>query len=80
MNTTCVLENKSSTRISELRDLLGHDVLLLPCEGKKPDGKWKHLTIEAMNDPRYLQALATGNVGVALGARSGGLRLRGAPA
>ncbi len=73
MNTTCVLENKSSTRISELRDLLGHDVLLLPCEGKKPDGKWKHLTIEAMNDPRYLQALATGNVGVALGARSGGL-------
>jgi len=33
----------------------------------------KTLTAEAMNDPAYLAKLGTGNIGVALGARSGGL-------
>ena len=58
-----------------VRELLGLDALLLHCEWrtKKPVGKWKHLTIEAMEDPRYLARLGTGNIGVVLGPKSGGL-------
>jgi len=61
--------------VTSLRDLLGNDVLLLHCKcgEKKPVGRWKHLTAEAMKDPAYLARLGRGNVGVALGARSGGL-------
>ncbi|MGA9779657.1 MAG: bifunctional DNA primase/polymerase, partial [Verrucomicrobiia bacterium] len=75
MNTNCALEIESSTRISELRELLGQDVLLLqwPLGSKGTPRKWGHLTIEAMNDPRYLERLSTGNVGVALGEKSGHL-------
>jgi hypothetical protein len=61
--------------VAELRELLGNDVLLLHCQRgtKKPIGRWKQLTISAMNRPDYLAKLATGNIGVVLGARSGGL-------
>lgn len=75
MNTSCALEIEPSTRISELRDLLGYDALLLhwPLGSKGTPRKWGHLTIEAMNDPAYLEKLSTGNVGVALGDKSNGL-------
>lgn len=60
--------------VGELRDLLGHDVLLLPwpkgCKGTKR--KWGHLTIASMT-PAYLKKLEGGNIGVALGERSGNL-------
>lgn len=58
-----------------LRDLLGHDVLMLswPNGSKGTHQKWGHLTIESMSDPEYLATLRTGNIGVALGERSGGL-------
>ena len=61
--------------VNELRDLLGHDVLLLHCKSgtKRPVGKWKELTVDVMADPAYLARLQTGNIGVALGQRSGGL-------
>jgi hypothetical protein len=60
---------------NELRELLGLDVLLLPCKSgtKKPVGKWKELTAAAMADPAYMARLDNGNIGVALGQRSGGL-------
>lgn len=61
--------------VNDLRDLLGYDVLLLhwPLVSKGTRRKWGHLTIEAMNDPAYLEKLSTGNVGVALGDKSNGL-------
>lgn len=61
--------------VNEFRDLLGHDVLLLHCKSgtKRPVGKWKELTVDVMADPAYLARLQMGNIGVALGQRSGGL-------
>ena len=61
--------------VGELLDLLGSDVLLLHCRlgTKKPVGKWKDLTADAMSDPDYLARLGRGNIGVVLGQRSGGL-------
>ena len=61
--------------VNELRELLGNDVLLLHCKyrTKRPAGKWKELTVNAMADPAYLARLQTGNIGVALGQTSGGL-------
>ena len=61
--------------VGELRGLLGPEVLLLHCRTgtKKPVGKWKHLTADAMADPDYLARLGRGNIGVVLGQRSGGL-------
>ncbi len=73
---TCYTDDRTvSTPIERLRELLGKDVLLLhwPLGTKGTPQKWGHLTIEAMNDPRYLEKLATGNVGVALGQKSNGL-------
>jgi hypothetical protein len=66
---------KTQNNVHELRDLLGHDVLLLhwPLGSKGTRKKWGHLTIESMHDPDYLEKLSTGNVGVALGAKSNGL-------
>lgn len=60
--------------IVELRDLLGHDVLLLawPKGSKGTTKKWGHLTVAAMT-PAYLKKLEHGNIGVALGAKSGNL-------
>ena len=61
--------------VKELRELLGHDVLLLHCKPrtKKPSGEWGKLTIADMEKPDYLVKLEHGNIGVALGAKSGHL-------
>lgn len=60
--------------VTDLRRLLGKDVLLLAWPlGKKGDRRrWKHLTADSMDD-LYLQKLGVGNIGVALGSVSGGL-------
>lgn len=59
---------------AEWRDLLGHDVLLLlwPLRSKGTRRKWAHLTVADMT-PAYLAKLERGNIGVALGAKSGHL-------
>ena len=61
--------------VKELRDLLGYEVLLLPWpKGSKGDKrKWGHLTVGDMEKPDYLAKLDHGNIGVALGAKSGNL-------
>src|SRR5262245_503888 len=61
--------------VQEIRDLLGDDVLLLswPWGFKGTNRRWKHLTIDKMKDPEHLARLRTGNIGVVLGERSGGL-------
>ena len=60
--------------VSELRELLGHDVLLLawPKGSKGTKKKWGHLTVASMT-PAYLEKLERGNIGVALGEKSGNL-------
>jgi len=60
--------------VTEWRELLGHDVLLLgwPIGSKGTPKKWGHLTIASMT-PAYLAKLERGNIGVALGAKSGNL-------
>lgn len=60
--------------VSELRDLLGHDVLLLawPTGSKGTRRKWGHFTVASMT-PAYLKKVELGNIGVALGEVSGGL-------
>lgn len=57
--------------VKELRDLLGHDVVLLHCKTrtKIPVGDWGNLTAADMT-PEYLQKLDRGNIGVVLGAKS----------
>ncbi|MDC0219063.1 bifunctional DNA primase/polymerase [Verrucomicrobia bacterium] len=62
--------------IDYLRNLLGQDVLLLPVrrDTKKPTGKWRHLTIADMANPKHLTKLnRAANIGVVLGEVSGGL-------
>ena len=61
--------------VKELRDLIGHDVLLLawPKGSKGFPKKWGHLTIADMEKPDYLAELELGNIGVALGVISGNL-------
>jgi Bifunctional DNA primase/polymerase, N-terminal len=61
--------------VKELRELLGHDVLLLawPTGSKGTKRKWGHLTIADMEKPDYLANLERGNIGVALGVKSGNL-------
>lgn len=59
-----------------LRNLLGHDVVLLPVvHGQKRPmiSGWQHKTSEDMQDADYLAALSNGNIGVLLGAPSGNL-------
>lgn len=60
--------------VKELRELLGLDVLLLawPKGSKGTKRKWGHLTIADMT-PDYLTKLERGNIGVALGVKSGNL-------
>jgi hypothetical protein len=60
--------------VDELRELLGHNVLLLAwTKGSKGTmKKWGHLTVADMT-PAYLKKLEHGNIGVALGAKSGNL-------
>lgn len=56
-------------RVHHLRGLLGKDVLMLPwpfgLKGNKT--QWKHLSVAAMADPKYLAKLEAGNIGIALG-------------
>ncbi|MFL6519181.1 MAG: bifunctional DNA primase/polymerase [Chthoniobacterales bacterium] len=61
----------------EIRDLLGHDVVLLPIpkgeKGPRVKG-WQKTTIERMSDASYIEKLnAGGNIGVLLGKASGNL-------
>ena len=60
--------------VSEWRALLGYDVLLLPWpKGKKgTKRKWGDRTVADMT-PDYLAKLELGNIGVALGVKSGNL-------
>jgi hypothetical protein len=60
--------------VKQLREILGDDVLLLawPKGSKGLPKKWGHLTIASMT-PGYLAKLEHGNIGVALGAKSGNL-------
>lgn len=62
--------------VIELLGLLGEPVLLLnwPSGKKGTQKKWKHLeAATVMKDATYLQGLEKGNIGVALGDKSGGL-------
>jgi hypothetical protein len=59
--------------IPELIRLLGPAVLIAWPKGTKgTNRKWKHLTLAHMT-PEYLAKLPNGNIGVALGAKSGNL-------
>ena len=62
-------------RVARLRKILGDDVLLLPWpKGSKGTAiRWGHLTAADMDDPKHATKLERGNIGVALGAVSGGL-------
>ena len=62
--------------IRKLMDLLGEPVLLLswPLGKKGTQKKWKHLEAATdMKELAYLRKLGEGNIGVALGDKSGGL-------
>ena len=65
-----------AAHVSELIQLLGEPVLLLswPLGTKGAKQKWKHLKAETdMKDSAYLLKFENGNIGVALGDKSGGL-------
>jgi Bifunctional DNA primase/polymerase, N-terminal len=67
--------NSSNARqsIQWIPDLLGHAVLLgWPLGTKGHPKRWSHLTVANMT-PAYLKKLERGNIGVALGAKSGNL-------
>lgn len=70
------MKPEKAKTIEKLRDLLGRDVLLLswPKGLKGGRTRWKHLTSSAMDDPVHFAKLEWArNIGVALGAVSGGL-------
>jgi hypothetical protein len=72
MNTATV----PPSHVLELIQLLGEPVLLLawPLGSKGDKIPWKHLDNKTtMSDTRYLYKLGGGNIGVALGDKSGGL-------
>ncbi len=60
--------------VSELRELLGQNVVLLRCQTrtKKPIGEWGRLTVADMT-LTYLHKLEGENIGVVLGEKSGHL-------
>jgi len=65
-----------ANHITILIQLLGEPVLLLgwPIGKKGTQKPWKHLeAATAMKDAAYLRYLEKGNIGVALGDKSGGL-------
>ena len=73
---TCTLEVEPSTRITELLELLGDDVVLIPVlpDTKKPAVKnWQRLDTTSMMDAKHLRSLERGNIGVLLGRASGNL-------
>ena len=62
--------------IGELRDLLGHNVVLLPVPTREKHPYitgWQNTSLDRMADPAYLAQLCRGNIGVLLGEASGGL-------
>jgi hypothetical protein len=65
----------TAPHVANLIKLLGEPVLLLswPAGVKATKKKWGHLTVEDMKRPAYLAQLAHGNIGVAVGEKSGGL-------
>ncbi|NDB95331.1 MAG: hypothetical protein EBZ78_04120 [Verrucomicrobia bacterium] len=68
--------NKSRTTLTTLRNLIGPDAALIPVDpGKKKPALpgWQTLTCTWSADPAHEARLQTGNVGVNLGAASGGL-------
>lgn len=69
------MNSRNANPVPELLRLLGQPVLLLswPRGKKGTKRKWGHLTSASMADPGYLAKLAKGNIGVALGDKSGGL-------
>ena len=69
-------ENHEADPVARIRALLGMDVVLLPViKGQKRPAMsdWQSTGIEKMSEPAYLAQLATGNIGVLLGAASGDL-------
>lgn len=62
-------------RVKHLRALVGRDVLLIPWPlgFKATRAKWGHLTLGELAQRKYLARLERGNIGVATGAKSGGL-------
>ena len=64
------------SHVQSLVALLGSQALLLPIRTgtKKPSGKWRHLTIGDMANPKHIAKLSrAANIGVALGDASNGL-------
>ena len=65
-----------TTRVNDLVTLIGEPVLLLPwTKGLKGDDslKWGKYTASKMLEPNYRTKLEQGNIGVALGQKSGNL-------
>lgn len=63
-------------RVSQLEQLLGHPLVLLPIPlgSKAPEFTgWNAVTANRMQDPEYCGRLNGGNIGVLLGTPSGGL-------
>ena len=62
--------------LQELRELLGEDVILLPCAKgeKRPSISWKLASLEWMSDPAHLARLGSAfNFAVIVGPTSGHL-------
>ncbi len=69
-------EENCADIVTELRELLGQDVVLLPIptreKGPRISG-WQNTTLDRLSDEAYVALLRTGNIGVLLGHASGGL-------
>ena len=62
--------------LNQIRSLIGKNAVLIPCrfKSKRPQGAWKHIGQQHMQDPDYLDKLAkAGNIAVVLGKPSGDL-------
>jgi hypothetical protein len=65
-----------TTVVSAIRELIGHDAVLLPIPRGQKAPKivgWQQRTIKDMGKEDYLSRLAKGNIGVLLGSPSSGL-------
>ena len=65
-----------ASNVERIRALFGDGVVLLSVAKRKKNPAlhgWEKLTLAAMDNPRYLETLETGNIGVLLGEASGGL-------
>jgi Bifunctional DNA primase/polymerase, N-terminal len=61
---------RGSAAVNKIRDLLGHDQVLLPIPRghKRPSFEdWQNTSPDYMKEPEYLAQLAKGNIGVLLG-------------